>query len=103
MMRASIVVLPLPDAFDQPLAAELVPAEFLLLQQPPLDDGLGGDAGVIGAGHPEGLEPLHPLLADEDVLQRVVQGVAQVQAPVTFGGGMTIVYGFRAGFGSLWK
>ena len=27
------------------------------------------------------LEALHPLLADEDVLERVVQGVAQVQGP----------------------
>ena len=45
---------------------------------------------MVGAGHPERLVALHPFLADEDVLQRVVQGVAQVQAPVTFGGGMTM-------------
>ena len=52
---------------------------LLLFQQPPLDDGLRGDARVVGAGHPERLETLHPLLADEDVLQRVVQRMAQVQ------------------------
>ena len=46
-------VLPLPDAIHQPLAAEFVPAELLLLQQPPLDHRLGGDAGVVGAGQPE--------------------------------------------------
>ena len=78
--------------------------EFFLLQQPPLDDRLGGDAGVIGAGHPERLEALHAFLADEDVLQRVVQGVAEVQ-----GAGHVRrrnddrVRLLRTGFGSLWK
>ena len=52
---------------------------FSSSQQPPLDDRLRGDAGVIGAGHPQGVVALHPLQADEDVLQRVVQRVAQVQ------------------------
>ncbi len=41
--------------------------------------GLGRDAGVVGAGHPQGLVPLHPVGAGEDVLDGVVQGVAQVQ------------------------
>ncbi len=76
-----VVLLPLPDAFDEPLAAQLVPAELLFAQQPPLDDRLRGDAGMIGARHPQRLEALHPLLPDEDVLQRVVQRVAQVQGP----------------------
>ena len=76
-----VVVLPLPDAFDEPFAAQFVPAELLLAEQPPLDDRLRGDAGMIGARHPKGLEPLHPFLADEDVLERVVQGVAKVQGP----------------------
>ena len=54
---------------------------LLLFQQPPLDDGLRGDAGVVGAGHPEGVEALHPPPADQDVLQRVVERMAQVQSP----------------------
>ena len=54
-------------------------SSFSSVKQPPLDDRLGGDAGVVGARHPERVEALHPLLADEDVLQRVVQGMAQVQ------------------------
>ena len=74
-----VVVLPLPDAGHEPLAAQLVPAELFLLQQAAFDHGLRGDARVVGARHPQGLEALHPFLADEDVLQRVVQGVAQVQ------------------------
>ena len=34
--------------------------------------------------------PAHALVADQDVLQRVVERVAHVQEPVTFGGGITI-------------
>ena len=74
-----VLVLPLPDALDQPLAAQVVPRLLFLLEQPPLDHRLRGDAGVIGAGHPERVEALHPLHADEDVLQRVVERVAEVQ------------------------
>ena len=80
-----VVVFPLPDAGHEPLAAQLVAAELLLLQQAALDHGLRGDARVIGARHPQGFETLHPFLADEDVLQRVVQGVAQVQGPGDIG------------------
>ena len=54
---------------------------LLLLQQPLLDDRLGGDPRVVGAGHPEGVVPLHPPPADQDVLQRVVERVPQVQRP----------------------
>ena len=46
-----------------------------------LDDGLGGDAGVVGAGHPEGVVALHPPPSDQDVLERVIERVAQVQVP----------------------
>ena len=34
--------------------------------------------------------------ADEHVLQRVVETMAQVQAPVTLGGGITMVNGLRS-------
>ena len=99
-----VVVLPLPDALDQPFAAQFVPAELLLAQQPPLDDRLGGDAGMIGARHPEGLEALHPFLADEDVLQRVVQGVAEVQGAGHVRRRDDDRIRLRAaGSGSLWK
>ena len=76
-----VLLLPLPDALDQPFAAQVVPRHLFFLEQPPLDDRLRGDAGVVGARHPERVEALHPLHADEDVLQRVVERVAQVQRP----------------------
>ncbi len=70
--------LPLPDPLDELLAAEVVPV-CALLGQLALDHVLGGDAGVVGAGHPERVVALHALPADEDVLERVVQRVAHVQ------------------------
>ena len=41
-----------------------------------LDDGLGGNAGVVGAGEPEDFVALHALPAGENVLERVVEHVA---------------------------
>ena len=72
-------IFPLPDALDEPFATELVAGHLLLEKEPFLNDRLGGDAGMVGAGHPEGLVALHAFLADEDVLKGVVQGVAEVQ------------------------
>ena len=81
-----ILLLPGPDPRDEPLAAEIVAGELFLLEQPPLHDRLRGDAGVIGAGHPEREESLHPPGADEHVLQRVVEGVAEVEGAGHVGG-----------------
>ena len=54
-------------------------AELFFFQQPPLDHGLRGDAGMIGARHPQRVVALHPPPADENILQRVVQRMPQVQ------------------------
>ena len=40
---------------------------------------LGGDAGVVGAGHPQRVVALHPVPADQQVLHHVVHGVPHVQ------------------------
>jgi len=73
-------LLPIPDPLHQPFASQLVPRLVFFQEQPPLDHGLSGDSRMIGAGHPEGLEALHPLLPDQHVLERVVQGVPEVQS-----------------------
>jgi hypothetical protein len=45
-----------------------------------LDHHLRGDAGVVGADHPQRILAAQPLVADHHVLQRVVERVADVQA-----------------------
>jgi len=75
---AAIDALPFPGSLQKSLAADclLVFPVFPHL----LDDfRLGRDRGVVGAGQPEGGIALHPLLADQDVLQGVVEGVPHVQ------------------------
>ncbi len=75
---AAGLLLPFPDALDELLAAHLA-AVFLPLHQLPLDDHLRGDAGVVGARLPQHVLAAHALEAHEDVLQRVVEGVPDVQ------------------------
>ncbi len=73
------LVLPLPDTLDEGLPAEVV-SGLALLGELAFDDVLGGDAGVVHAGLPQRLVALHALAAGEGVDQRVLEGVAQVQA-----------------------
>ncbi len=70
--------LPLPDLFDEGVATQVV-SRLLLSGKFTLHNVLRGDARMIGARHPERLEPRHPLVPGEDVLQRVVQRMAHVQ------------------------
>ena len=76
-----ILLLPRPDPLHEFLAAEVVPGELFLPQQPPLDNRLRGDARVVGAGHPERAKALHAAGSHEDVLEGVVEGVAEVKGP----------------------
>jgi hypothetical protein len=45
----------------------------------PLDDILRSDAGVIGSRNPEDVITIHPFIATENILERVIQGVADVE------------------------
>ena len=67
-----------PHELDETLPAQLV-AVLPLLGQAPLDRPLGGDAGVVGAGQPEGGHAGHPAPANQSVFQRLLKGVTQVQ------------------------
>ena len=93
--------LPLPDARDEGIPAQVVAGLALGLQLT-LHDHLGGDARVVGPRLPEGPVPFHPVIADEGVHHRVVEPVPHVQAtrhvgrgdhdavasvPIGFGGG----------------
>ena len=75
---AAVFLLPLPDFRHEALAAEVVAVlDDALLFQGLFDDVLGGDAGVVGAGQPEHFLALHAGAAGEDVLDRVVEDVAE--------------------------
>ena len=69
---------PGPDALDEFLAAEVVAGEPFLGDLL-LDDGLGGDAGVVEAGQPERRLAEHAVPADQRVLDRDRERVAEMQ------------------------
>ncbi len=78
--RAARLRLPRPHPADELLAPQRLPGragggELALHHH------LGRDAGMVGAGLPQRVPPLHPPPADQHVLQRVVQRVADVQRP----------------------
>ncbi len=71
--------LPLPDLFDEGVAAQVAAALVAGLGELTLHHHLGGDPGVVGAGQPErGLAP-HPLEADQHILQGVVERMPDMQ------------------------
>ncbi len=75
---AAVLLLPFPDAVDEGIAAEVIAVPDLAgLAEGFLDDVLGGDAGVIGAGEPEDFLAFHAGLAGEDVLDGVVEDVPE--------------------------
>ena len=75
----AVLVLPVPDALEELLAAEVVTGQALFLAQVLLNLDLGGNARVVGAGHPQRFITLHALGADEDILQGLVERVTHVQ------------------------
>ena len=82
---ASIARHPVPYALDELLAAQVVAGQALLGQLA-LDDDLGGDAGVVDAGEPQGGVAPHTAPAGERVLDRGALGVAQVEFAGDVGG-----------------
>ena len=71
--------LPVPDPLQEFLPAQVIAGQALLHPELLLHLDLGGDAGVVGARDPQGGISLHPLKANEDVLQGAVHGVAHVE------------------------
>ena len=74
---AAVFVFPLPDFFQELVAAEVVAMfDDALFAERFLDDSLRGNAGMVGARQPEHFIALHPFAAGKDVLQGVVEHVA---------------------------
>ena len=76
--RAARLRLPLPDMLEEGLAADLGALDPLALEVA-LDDHLRRDPGMVGADHPQGVLAAHALAPGQDVLQRIVERVADVQ------------------------
>ncbi len=76
--RAARLGLPLPDMLDEGLAAHVGALDSLAFQVA-LDHHLGGDPGMVHPDHPERILPLQPGVADEDVLERQVERVADME------------------------
>ncbi len=73
----TVLVFPFPDPVNERLPPQVVPSQSFFCQCS-LDDVLGGDPGVIHAREPTGDVAVHPLVADDDVVQRVLKGIADV-------------------------
>ena len=77
---AAVLLLPGPHLVQELLAAKIETGQALAAQLL-LHLDLGGDAGVVGAGQPEGGVALHPLVADQGVLDGLVESVPQMELP----------------------
>ncbi len=75
------MLLPLPDAFDQFRAPQVMSGLTLQVTDAFFNNCLRGDARVVGSGNPAGVEAAGAVLPGEDVLQGVVEGMAKVQRP----------------------
>jgi len=77
--RSAALRLPFPHMLEEGLAADLGALDALALQVA-LDHHLRRDPGMVGADHPQGVLAVHSRAADEDVLERIVERVADVEA-----------------------
>ena len=82
----AVLVLPVPHPLQEFLPAQVVTGQPLLGAQLLLHLDLGGDAGMVGAGHPQSGVALHPLEPGQDVLKGAVHGVAHVELAGDVGG-----------------
>ena len=79
--RRAAGAFPVPDRLQKRLAAHFLPRRPLrALGKLTLDHHLRGDAGMVGANHPQRVPTFKPVIADQHVLKRVVERVAHVQA-----------------------
>ena len=83
---AAVFFLPRPDALQELLTAQIMAGQTLCVAQILFHLDLSGNAGVVAAGQPQRLIALHPFVADQDILQRAVHGMAHVELSGNIGG-----------------
>ena len=69
---------PFPHMLYEGVGPNLATPDALCFQVA-LDHHLRGDAGMVGADHPQRILTLQPRVTDENVLQRHIQRVAEMQ------------------------
>ncbi len=74
---AAVLILPLPDPFNERLTAKIVPGQPLFRQRA-FNDVLSCDPGVIHPREPADDVAVHPFVSDDDVVQRVLKRVSDV-------------------------
>ena len=74
----TVVFAPLPHALDEGFAAQVLTG-LAFLGQSALHHVLGGDAGVVGAGHPQHVLALLAGMTAQHVDEGLVQGMPDVQ------------------------
>ena len=74
-----VLLFPVPDAFDQGLAANIVACFAFQLEQTLFHNSLRGDTGVVRAGHPQRVLSQHAMPARQHILHDVVHGMPHVQ------------------------
>ncbi len=74
-----VFFLPLPDAFHQSVAANVVTGLVFVLEQALFHNSLGCDTGVVRTRNPQSVATSLTAVAYQNILKCVVQGVAQVQ------------------------
>ena len=75
----AVVILPVPHALEELLAAEVVSRKSLVNAQALLDLDLRCNSGVVGAGNPKGRITLHTLGSYYYVLKGLVKRVSHVE------------------------
>ena len=81
----AVLLLPVPDPIQELFPPKIVAGQALLPELL-LHLDLGGDARMVHTGDPQGGVALHPLEANEGVLQGIVHGVAHMQLARHVGG-----------------
>ena len=76
--RRMVIVFYRPRALEKFFAAYVVPRCAFFFKRA-LDDVLRRDTRVIGARHPQRVVAFHAVIAHDDVLQRIVETVSDVQ------------------------
>ena len=76
---ATMLLLPVPDFLEKGFAAQIVAGLLLLLAELPLHDGLRGDTRMVGAGKPENLMAGLAGATGQNILERVIEHMAQGQ------------------------